>query len=108
MTKKELLTLNKTYLNAKYHTDVITFLGKKLFNFAGEICISIDYAKYFSNKYNISFSEEITRYLIHGWLHLAGLKDDNKKDKYIMNNIENKIIQLLINNKLMTKFLLII
>ncbi|MDR1232661.1 MAG: rRNA maturation RNase YbeY [Puniceicoccales bacterium] len=56
-------------------TDVITFEGEKGMNFAGEICVSPDYAYGNCKTYGTTFSEELSLYLIHGYLHIYGLND---------------------------------
>lgn len=98
LDEKSITFLHNKYLNNNNITDVITFPGDIFFNFAGEICISLDEAYSKSNKLNISFEEEVIRYLIHGWLHLAGLKDNNYKNKLHMDIIQNDIIKKTLYN----------
>ena len=95
LDEKSIIFLHKKYLNNNNITDVITFPGDIFFNFAGEICISLDEAYNVSNKLNISFEEEVIRYLIHGWLHLSGFKDNDYKKKLNMDIIQNDILKKL-------------
>ena len=85
--------INKMHLNHDYTTDIITFsYSSDLKNIDGEIIISIDDAKINSNKFKVSFYEEIARLVIHGILHLLGFDDHLTNDKKIMKRIENKLL----------------
>ena len=42
------------------------------FGTAGEICVSADTAATYARTQARDFSAELTLYLVHGWLHLAG------------------------------------
>lgn len=43
--------------------------------FAGEIVICVDQARRAAKEFGTTFEAEILLYLVHGWLHLAGLND---------------------------------
>lgn len=88
-----LLSINKKYLNHDYETDVITFnYSKKTKDIDGEILISFEEAKKNAEKYHVNFSKELCRLVIHGMLHLLKFDDKNKKEKNIMKQMENKLI----------------
>lgn len=80
LSKNDMCNVHKKFLSNSILTDVITFEGSEEFNSAGEICVSPDYALEAAKIYNTTFSEELTLYLIHGYLHLAGLNDIEKKE----------------------------
>jgi len=85
--------INKMHLNHDCATDIITFSyssDKK--NIEGEIIISIDDAKINSQKYKVSFFEEIARLVIHGVLHLLGYDDQITSKKKVMKRMENKLL----------------
>jgi len=92
ISSDEIIEINKKYLNHDYSTDIITFnySGSNL-NLDGEIFISIDDAKYNSEKYAVSVSNELTRLVIHGMLHLAGYDDLKSAEKKNMKRIENNL-----------------
>jgi len=71
-----------TQLHADYHdnpepTDVITFQGDAATGMAGEICVSPGFAATYVREHGGEFAEELTLYLVHGWLHLCGLDDND-------------------------------
>ena len=92
ISSEEIVEINKKYLSHNYSTDIITFnySGSNL-NLDGEIFISIDDAEYNSKKYAVSLSNELTRLVIHGMLHLAGYDDKSSADKKIMKTMENNL-----------------
>ncbi len=71
--------LNRRFLLKNSFTDVLSFdlrLGKKASDqLAADIVISVDRARSMAKDLNISFQEEICRYVIHGVLHLTGYDD---------------------------------
>ena len=73
-------------------TDVITFPADPENGMAGEICVSVDRAKQESHTRNLPFSEELSLYLIHGWLHLVGFDDLEKVDREVMRLEEQKVM----------------
>ena len=93
----EITRLHTRFLGHSSPTDVITFPGSenKGLDFAGEICVSVDYAIHSSAKLHIAFPHELTLYLVHGWLHLAGLKDDSLLHRQEMRDAEAEIMKKL-------------
>lgn len=94
------------YLADPVPTDVITFPGDPAENFAGEICISVDYAIEYAEDQGSSLSHELVLYLVHGWLHLAGLDDRTPEDARKMRDAEAKILDFLKKNGLLPMFTL--
>jgi probable rRNA maturation factor len=76
LTDPELARLHGEFLADPSPTDVITFPGPAPFA-AGEICVSVDAARRRAGR---DFAAELTLYLAHGWLHLAG-HDDRRPDR---------------------------
>jgi probable rRNA maturation factor len=85
-------------------TDVITFSGDRGMNFAGEICVSPDCALASHVAHSTTFSEELTLYLVHGYLHLSGLDDVSEFDEEKMRNGENFCMKLIISKNILPKF----
>lgn len=91
-----LLNINQQFLNHDYYTDIITFdysAEKKEGSIEGELYISIDRVKENAKKHKITTHEELRRVMIHGLLHLCGLKDKTTKEKANMRAAENKHLQ---------------
>ncbi len=94
-TDSELLKLNKTYLQHNYNTDILTFdLSHSNQAKSGEIHISIDRVKANAKLYGVTFSNELTRVIIHGALHLCGYKDKTKREITEMRNKEDIYLRL--------------
>jgi rRNA maturation RNase YbeY len=84
-----LLNINQTYMNHDYYTDIITFEYSKESMISGDLFISVDRIKENALIYNVSFSNELTRVIYHGTLHLCGYKDKSAKDVLLMREKEN-------------------
>ncbi|WP_158279874.1 rRNA maturation RNase YbeY [Coraliomargarita sinensis] len=76
-------------------TDVITFPADTTMESAGEIIVSVDHAQVRAAELGEPFSRELSLYLIHGWLHLAGYDDRNEDDRYKMRAAEKVALELL-------------
>ena len=86
--------LHAQFLNNEDPTDVITFPADKGDSEKfGEICISVDEAlKYVSIN---ALADELTLYLVHGWLHLAGYDDIDENDRLKMRQMEQAALHFL-------------
>lgn len=82
--EEEICQLHDEFFQDPSPTDVVTFPGDIEDGIAGDICVSPGYAKEYSIENGTTFSEEISLYLIHGCLHLAGLDDINEADRLKM------------------------
>jgi len=92
ITSEDIYNINKEFLNHDRSTDIITFnYSGSHFELDGEIFISIDDAKIFARKYNVSLSKEFTRLIIHGILHLKGYDDIKKNNRVKMKRVENNL-----------------
>jgi probable rRNA maturation factor len=76
-------------------TDVITFPADPSLESAGEIIVSVDHAETRALELNEPFSRELSLYLVHGWLHLAGFDDRNHQDRSKMRAAEQEALDLL-------------
>ncbi len=119
LTDAGLARLHADFLADPSITDVITFAGDPAHGLAGEICVSADAAarqacpersrrvypersrrtslqrsrRVTASKNN--FSDELTLYLVHGWLHLAGYDDLAPREKRKMRAAEARALKLL-------------
>jgi probable rRNA maturation factor len=95
LTDPALAKLHADYLDDPTTTDVITFEGDETLGHAGDICVSADTALAYSKKHDKVFAEELARYVIHGWLHLAGYDDLEPRKKRRMRAAEDRALKLL-------------
>ncbi len=95
LTDAALATIHGNFLRNPTTTDVITFEGYPSLGTAGEICVSVDTAAAFARKTGKDFSAELTLYLVHGWLHLAGYDDLVPAKKRVMRRAEARALRLL-------------
>ncbi len=99
LTDKALAKLHADFLDDPTTTDVITFEGAPLLGTAGEICVSADTAAAFAAANKKNFGEELTLYVVHGWLHLAGYDDLQPAKKRRMRAAEARAMKLLRKGK---------
>lgn len=92
------------FFNDPVATDVMTFPGDPDDDHAGEIILCPEIAISASRKFNTAFSEELTLYLVHGWLHLAGLRDSNKAESGTMRQAETVCMHRLRGQGLLEAF----
>jgi probable rRNA maturation factor len=91
----DLARLHADFLGDPKTTDVITFAGQPALGLAGEICVSADTAAAYARKHRHRFAEELTLYVVHGWLHLAGYDDLRPVKKRAMRRAERRALALL-------------
>ena len=90
-----LLNMNKEYLNHNYYTDIITFDFSLDNTVSGDIYISIDRVKENSKLERKTISNELSRVMVHGLLHLCGYKDKTAIDAILMKQKEDYYLSLL-------------
>lgn len=71
--------VNRRFLKHDFDTDVLAFPLDG--NLVGELVISTDYAAKEAKARRIPVMEEVSRYVVHGILHLAGYDDHEPKSK---------------------------
>ncbi len=95
---QQIQILNKKYRKLNRPTDVLAFamLEGEGGNFnpeiLGDIVISTEKAFFQAPFYNHTFNEEFKLLIIHGILHLLGYDHIRKKDKKIMEDIQEELI----------------
>ncbi len=78
--------LHQEFLGDPTPTDVITFRH-------GEIVISAETARREARRRKLPLPEEITRYAVHGLLHLAGWSDSTTAAAAKMRRVQEKILR---------------
>lgn len=90
-----ILEVNNEFLKHDYYTDIITFDYVEDGVLSGDMFISVDTVKSNSELFNTSYINELHRVVIHGVLHLCGLKDKSPEDEKKMRAAEEKALALL-------------
>ena len=103
VTDRALARLHGDFLGDPAPTDVITFEGDTGHGLAGEICVSVDAAVRQVGP-SSRLAEELTLYVVHGWLHLAGYDDLSPAAKRVMRRAEKRAIGLLRESRSMPRF----
>tara|TARA_B000000557_G_scaffold142510_1_gene115698 strand:+ start:1095 stop:1541 length:447 start_codon:yes stop_codon:yes gene_type:complete len=97
VSDEHLSDLKKKYFKMNQYTDVIAFrLNEYGTPFVeGEVYISLPRAKENAKIFDEPYSKEVSRLIIHGCLHLIGLKDKTHIEKENMTNNEDAILKLI-------------
>jgi probable rRNA maturation factor len=97
---EEMRMLNKKYRGIDEPTDVLSFSmreGKNnlFYGLLGDIVICWERAKKNAREMKVSLKEELATLLVHGFLHLMGYKDDDKKSLRKMKKKREKLLLML-------------
>ncbi len=108
LTDPALAKIHADFMGDPTATDVITFEGDRAAGLAGEICVSVDTAWQYAEgpaptgprpggswALQNKFADELTLYVVHGWLHLAGYDDLQPGKKRRMRAAEARAMKLL-------------
>lgn len=89
-----LLDINKKYLNHNYYTDIITFDYTDDSAVGGDLMISYDRVKENAKQEGVLIQQELNRVMVHGVLHLLGLKDKTKEEAKKMRSEEDEALKM--------------
>ncbi|WP_452221615.1 rRNA maturation RNase YbeY [Lacinutrix salivirga] len=90
---KYLHKLNVQFLNHDTLTDIISFdysIGK---NLQGDIYISTERVADNAKDFDVEFTQELQRVLVHGILHFCGYKDKTEEEAIVMRSKEDFYLQ---------------
>ena len=90
-----LLDINQNYLNHDDFTDIISFDYSDKDKVAGDLFISVERVMENAQNLNQEFEQELYRVIIHGVLHLLGLKDKTKAQEKEMRKAEEECLKSL-------------
>lgn len=90
-----LYNINIEYLNHDTFTDIITFDYCTEDIISGEIYISTDRVAENGKVFNVKFTHELARVMVHGLLHLCGYPDETLDEKRTMRGLEDKYIAMI-------------
>lgn len=91
---EKILEVNREYLEHDYYTDIITFDYSEGNRIAGDLFISLDTVASNSELFGRPYEEELHRVIIHGILHLCGIKDKEPGEREQMEQAENQALEL--------------
>lgn len=87
--------LHRDFYNDPALTDVMTFPGEAEDGHSGDLAICPAVAVAAAPGHGHSFAEELTLYLLHGCLHLAGFRDSTAAEVRTMKAAETEGMRLL-------------
>ncbi|MFN4285649.1 MAG: rRNA maturation RNase YbeY [Lacibacter sp.] len=94
-TDKQLLQINRDYLQHNYYTDIITFpFSEPDAPLEAELYISVDRVRENARTGGCSFKEELHRVIFHGVLHLCGYNDKSSQQIKQMREREAHYLRL--------------
>ena len=88
---KQLLDINRKFLQHDYYTDIITFdlSEEEEDGVIAEVYISVDRVRENSRDHGVTLREELHRVIFHGALHLCGYKDKKPNQQAEMRKKED-------------------
>ena len=92
---ERILQTNQDFLDHDYYTDIITFDESEGDVISGDMLISLDTVRSNAELLGNEYAEELHRVIIHGVLHLCGLKDKSPEDEERMREAEDKALSRL-------------
>src|SRR5690606_19408983 len=92
---EKILEVNREYLNHDFYTDIITFDYSEDDIISGDIIISLQMVESNSQMYKTEYLEELHRVIIHGILHLCGVKDSTLEEETLMRKAEDNALEML-------------
>ena len=98
ISEEAMTRMNEGYLRHKGSTDVITFDyadANRPTCLTGEIFVCLDEARTQARRFRTTWQSELTRYVIHGLLHLKGHDDRNASARRRMKIEEDRLLRRL-------------
>ena len=90
-----ILRVNRKFLDHDYFTDIITFDYSKRGMVSGDIYISLETVATNAEQFGQNPIRELHRVLAHGLLHLCGINDTGPGEREIMEQHEDRALELL-------------
>ena len=87
-----MLDINRRFIGHDYYTDHIGFDYSQGNALSGDIYISLDTVRTNAKKFGVTQDEELRRIIIHGLLHLCGLRDKTAEERTEMQQAEDKAL----------------
>ncbi len=87
-----MLDINRRFIGHDYYTDHIGFDYSQAGALSGDIYISLDTVSSNAELFGVCQDEELRRIIIHGLLHLCGLRDKTDEEREQMKQAEDKAL----------------
>lgn len=87
-----MLDINRRFIGHDYYTDHIGFDYSEGNALSGDIYISLDTVRTNAEQFGATRNEELHRIIIHGLLHLCGLRDKTPEERAEMQKAEDKAL----------------
>ena len=87
-----MLDINRRFIGHDYYTDHIGFDYSKDDSLSGDIYISLDTVRSNAKLFSVTFDQELRRIIIHGLLHLCGLRDKTDQERTQMQQAEDQAL----------------
>ena len=103
VNEKEILRVNKTYLNHHYVTDVISFNHPRPpFDIGapwafGDVYVCYGVARKNAPLFKHTYLQEMIMYAVHGCLHLTGMDDSTPPQRAEMDKKAEQIIRRIVD-----------
>jgi len=92
-----ILDINRRFIGHDYYTDHIGFDYSQGNALSGDIYISLDTVRTNADLFGVTQGEELRRIIIHGLLHLCGLRDKTPEERQQMQQAEDKALNSLLH-----------
>ena len=89
-----MLDINRRFIGHDYYTDHIGFDYTEGNALSGDIYISLDTVRTNAELFDVTQDEELRRIIIHGLLHLCGLRDKTDEERAEMQKAEDEALSL--------------
>ena len=89
-----MLDINRRFIGHDYYTDHIGFDYSQGNALSGDIYISLDTVRTNAEQFGVTEEEELHRIIIHGLLHLCGLRDKTPEERELMQQAEDKALKV--------------
>ena len=89
-----MLDINRRFIGHDYYTDHIGFDYTEGNALSGDIYISLDTVRTNAELFGVTQDEELRRIIIHGLLHLCGLRDKTPEERAEMQKAEDKALTM--------------
>ena len=94
-----MLDINRRFIGHDYYTDHIGFDYSQGNALSGDIYISLDTVRTNAEQFGATQDEELHRIIIHGLLHLCGLRDKTPEERAEMQKAEDKALRAIHNSQ---------
>lgn len=91
---EEILALNRQYIGHDYYTDHIGFDYSAHDILSGDIYVGIETVETNAELFGKTYDDELHRVIVHGLLHLVGIKDKTDAERVVMEAAEDEALAM--------------